>query len=138
MAQRGRPRLHSNGGVTVSIDGFSECLMSLAEDCVTRDEEALVKSVRRAAHTTSDELRNGALTPAMTGEYAAGWRSKTELGIGHIKSTIYNAKKPGLTHLLEKGHEIFVQGEPTGHRTRAYPHIEPAYYKGAEKLKEGL
>lgn len=49
--------------------------------------------------------------------YADGWSYTKVDG----KTVIYNRLKPGLTHLLEKGHAL-----RKGGRTRAFPHIEPA------------
>jgi hypothetical protein len=126
---------YASGVVDVSIDGFGDALMEIVEDTVTHDDEQLRKDVSAAARATTDELRNGALTPAMTGEYAAGWAYETEEDIGHVKATVHNRRKPGLTHLLEKGHEKFVNGTDTGERVPAYPHIEPAYEVGADKLR---
>lgn len=123
------------GSVTVRIDGFSDTLMALAGDIVTQDDEQLRRDVQAAARATTDELRNGALTPAVTGEYAAGWGYETELELGHVRVTVHNKRKPGLTHLLEKGHEKFVNGVDTGERVPAYPHIEPAYEVGADRLR---
>lgn len=123
------------GSATIRIDSFAATLTEMAEGVVTQDDEQLRRDVRAAARTTTDELRNGALTPAVTGEYAAGWGYETELGVGHVKVTVRNKEKPGLTHLLEKGHEKFVSGVDTGERVRAYPHIEPAYEVGADRLR---
>ena len=102
---------------------------------MAQDEEQLRRDVQAAARATTDELRNGALTPAVTGEYAAGWGYETEVEVGHVRATVRNRKKPGLTHLLEKGHEKFVNGVDTGERVPAYPHIEPAYEVGADRLR---
>lgn len=133
-----RPKAQGSGQVTVGIDGFSAVLMEMAEDCVAANDEALKRNVQRAANATANELRNGALTPAVSGKYAAGWTKTTEKdGIGFVKAVIHNAKKPGLTHLLEKGHEKWVHGVDTGERVPAYPHIESAYEVGAQKLREG-
>lgn len=56
-------------------------------------------------------------SPKQKGRYASGWAVKREK-----KSVkIYNAKSPGLTHLLEFGH-----AKKNGGRTRAIPHIKPA------------
>lgn len=123
------------GSATVRIDALAATLTEMAEEVVTQDDEQLRRDVQAAARATADELRNGALTPAVTGEYAAGWGYETELGIGHVKATVHNKKKPGLTHLLEKGHEKFVNGVDTGERVPAYPHIEPAYEVGADRLR---
>lgn len=58
-------------------------------------------------------------SPKKTGEYAGGWKSRKE-GNGYV---IYNAKKPGLTHLLENGH-ITRNQYGTWKRTPAHPHIK--------------
>lgn len=123
------------GSATIRIYSFAATLTEMAEGVVTQDDEQLRRDVQAAARATTDELRNGALTPAVTGEYAAGWGYETELGVGHVKATVHNKRKPGLTHLLEKGHEKFVGGVDTGERVRAYPHIEPAYEVGADRLR---
>lgn len=123
------------GSATIRIDSFAATLTEMAEGVVTQDDEQLRRDVRAAARATTDELRNGALTPAVTGEYAAGWGYETELGVGHVRVTVHNKRKPGLTHLLEKGHEKFANGVDTGERVPAYPHIEPAYEVGADRLR---
>lgn len=132
------PKAQGSGQVTVGIDGFSAVLMEIAEDCVSANDEALRRNVQLAGNATANELRNGALTPAVSGEYAAGWSKTTEKdGIGFVKVVIHNKKKPGLTHLLEKGHEKWIHGVDTGERVPAYPHIESAYEVGADRLRRG-
>ena len=55
------------------------------------------------------------------GHYADGWSIKAvEKGNGKFGFVIHNRKKPGLTHLLEKGHQL-----QNGGRARAIPHIKP-------------
>lgn len=72
-----------------------------------------------------------------TGKYASGWTSQTETGRVSAQGTIYNAKVPGLPHLLEHGHAL--RG---GGRSRAFPHIakvEEALVKEFEsKVKSRL
>lgn len=131
-------RAYSVSMVSADGDGFADAIMEMAQETADEDERLLKKNVREAAKATRNELRNGALTPAMTGGYASGWSFQTEEGVGFIKVKIGNAKKPGLTHLLEHGHAKFIHGVPTGGRVRAYPHIEPAFVIGAEKLGGGL
>ena len=43
-------------------------------------------------------------SPKLTGDYAKGWRVKTEKGKGWISNIIHNATDYQLTHLLEKPH----------------------------------
>lgn len=54
-----------------------------------------------------------------SGDYAGGWKSRKD-GNGYV---IFNGKKPGLTHLLEKGHVTRNQ-YGTWKRTPAHPHIK--------------
>lgn len=54
------------------------------------------------------------------GHYADGWSVKAvKSRNGKFSFTIHNRKKPGLTHLLEKGHQL-----QQGGRAEAYPHIK--------------
>jgi len=52
--------------------------------------------------------------------YASGWRSKVEEGRMGAKATLYNAKVPGLPHLLEHGH-----AKRGGGRVSGRVHIKP-------------
>ena len=66
--------------------------------------------------------------------YANGWTYKvTGLGL-NLVLTVYNKSKPGLTHLLENGHQVYDwHGKPHG-RTRAIKHIKPAQNKALAEL----
>lgn len=59
------------------------------------------------------------LSPADTGRYAKSWAVKKEKG----RYIVYN-KKPGLTHLLENGHDIIRNERKVG-RVQGRPHIKP-------------
>lgn len=78
--------------------------------------------------TVDEVMKNGAqqakkalqqLSPADTGKYAKSWAVKKEKG----RYIVYN-KKPGLTHLLENGHDIIRDGKKVG-RVQGRPHIKP-------------
>ena len=69
--------------------------------------------------------------------YADGWRY-TVRGKGlALVLTVYNATKPGLTHLLENGHMILIRGKNFG-RSKAFKHIEPAEKNVIDKLMKRL
>lgn len=124
------------GSARVSIEGFSETLAQMASEVADEDRELLKRRVREAARATKSAVQEG--SPRRTGVYADGWRMRVEEDSDeHVTGTVWQGKKPGLTHLLEKGHEQFFMGHDTGHRSRAFPHIEPAYEVGAQKLREG-
>lgn len=50
-------------------------------------------------------------SPKDKGEYARNWAVKKEAG----KATVYNKKTYRLTHLLENGHDVVVNGVKVGH-----------------------
>ena len=64
-------------------------------------EEAAATGIKKVSKTTPAKLKER--SPRKTGEFAGGWRVK-RVSNKHI--IVYNAKQPGLTHLLEKGHAI--------------------------------
>lgn len=59
-----------------------------------------------------------------TGKYAKGWRTDIERKRLETNVTIYNAKLPGLPHLLENGH-----ANRNGGRTPGRVHIAPVEEK---------
>ena len=56
--------------------------------------------------------------------YADGWTVRKQKSGGRLEVTIYNRKKPHLTHLLEYGHL-----KKGGTRVKGIPHIEPVQKK---------
>lgn len=86
------------------------------------------KAALKASKHTASTLRSN--SPKKTGDYASGWRSKK---VGDKESVVYNAKMPGLTHLLENGH-VVVNAKGQVGRANGIKHIEPAAEEGAEKF----
>ena len=71
-------------------------------------------------------------SPARSGRYAKSWAVKKEKG----RYIVYN-KKPGLTHLLENGHDIIRDGRKIGHAP-AQPHIKPVEEMITDKIVKEL
>ena len=91
--------------------------------------------------TVDEVMKNGAqqakkaltqLSPADTGKYAKSWAVKKERG----RYIVYN-KKPGLTHLLENGHDIIRNGRKVG-RVVGRPHIKPVEEMVSENIIKEL
>lgn len=80
--------------------------------------DGVLKAQDEVAEKVLADLKSS--SPKRKGKYARGWTIKRE----NKKVKIYNAKSPGLTHLLEFGH-----AKKNGGRTRAIPHIKPAEEK---------
>ncbi len=87
------------------------------KDAADRDVESSVQTVSK---TTKQMIR--AASPRRHGGYGKGWSVKREQNNrGKHSVVIYNRKKPGLTHLLEKGH-----AKRGGGRVAGREHIAPA------------
>ena len=110
-------------------EGFSEELVNLARSFVNEEQEKVVAAVRKGADVTKQQLVQ--TSPSDSGDYAAGWRRSSKVTFDHIEASVYQAKKPGLPHLLEKGH-----GGP--HPAPAHPHIESAYEIGVATIESEL
>lgn len=65
--------------------------------------------------------------------YADGWTTRYETGRYSQQGIIYNAKAPGLAHLLENGHAL-----RNGGRSRAIPHIAPVEEKISEEFYKAV
>ena len=76
------------------------------------------------------KMRVKQLSPSRTGDYAGGWSMRTKRRKGRIEVVVYNAKAPGLTHLLEKGH--VVRKKNGDGRSKPIPHISTAQEEADE------
>ena len=107
--------------LTVGADKFAASLENILSGVETNISECIVKPVSTAVRYGAKVARWSA--PMRTGEYCSGFTSKTDrTGKRHCIGTVYNKKKPGLVHLLEKGHNRVVNGVVVG-RAKAYPHM---------------
>lgn len=134
-----RVRSSDAGAISVAV---SKILTEYSEDVAetaARVSKEVAKEVAQDLKATSPKAaRNG-------GAYASGWAVKTEKSsmMRGGSSVVYNAKMPGLTHLLEKGHVVLNQhGAPrragAKRRVDGIPHIAPAAEKGAEEFERRM
>lgn len=128
--------------VTCEAGDFYENVMQIFEAFVQEAEEDLQEDVYAAADDAVSDLKEAigkwsqledidgreALT------YEKGWVAyKYAMRDGHVESVAANKTAPSLTHLIEKGHELFIYGHDTGRRTKPRPHIKEAFEKSANK-----
>lgn len=116
----------------VSIDGLAD---AVAKELAAYNQDVadgVKKEVKQVAREMVQELKQ--TSPKDSGDYAAGWRDKTEFESAEdIRERVYNAKKPQLTHLLEDGH-----AKQNGGRVNGKPHIRPAKQEAEKKLTNGI
>lgn len=70
--------------------------------------------------------------------YINSFRSKVDNDSYYVTSITLSNKMYQLTHLLENGHYLVYMGRPTGRRTRAFPHWEPAEAEITKLLEEKI
>lgn len=118
------------------LDGLEAAVKANLANYAGSVTDVLKEACASAAKSCLADIK--ANSPKLTGEYRKGWKLKIikndALGVEY---RVYNAKKPYLTHLLEKGHV-----KVNGGRVEAIPHIRPAEERAAQQLvqliEEGL
>jgi hypothetical protein len=125
--------------VPCDIDRFAatigQLLGDVAESCGDEMEKCVRRAVRKGARELRGERTEGiGRDPAnhpWSDEYRKGFSSRTERDGLNTTGEVGNKVKPGLVHLLEKGHLTL-----TDRRTRAYPHMEPTFRDMEEDFVE--
>ena len=111
--------------------GIDQVLGDIPKSCAMKLGKAVQQSTRKAAR----ELRNGTYRSgglhAWSDDYLGGFKSHTKVGGMAPEGEVGNSTKPGLVHLLEKGHLTMA-----GRRTNAYPHMAPAFNDMEEDFME--
>lgn len=90
--------------------------------------DVLEEEAQKAAKKAAKQLKE--TSPKKTGEYARGWTSKYDKATK--TAIVYNAKKPGVAHLLEHG----FQGRSGVHP--AIVHIAPVEEAANDEFVEAV
>lgn len=115
--------------VEVSPDGFSAALGGILSDIDYDVAECIEEPVRKCSKDARDMLRSE--SPKRTGGYAQGWAYTMKGKSKRVFGEVGNKRKPGLAHLLEKGH-----AKVGGGRVAAIPHIDPVAQRVFDELEE--
>jgi len=107
-------------------------MTEILDGYVEEIRDAIQTETSKAAKDTAQRLRS--TSARKTGEYREGWRSKRTTQSGAVT---YNAKMPGLTHLLEKGH-LIVNKKGTFGRVPGDHKIADAEQWGADEFERRL
>lgn len=131
MAKAKVNRISGVHEITCDPSMFAKSIASLIGDVPMLCGEGLEKAVRKSIKRTAKQLRNGEFGNAgkhkWSDEYMAGFSSAMTREGMTPEGEVGNKAKPGLVHLLEKGHVTL-----TSRRTQAYPHMAPAFDSMAE------
>lgn len=97
-------------------------------------QEGITKAAEDVAKQGASELKSK--SPKRTGKYSKGWRVDKRSGKGFVHTTIYNATRWQLTHLLEKPH-LLRNGKKSTPKVHIQP-VEEKCIKNFEKKVENI
>lgn len=107
-------------GSRIAVGDLARAVNEAMSEYRDLTEQALKSAVTQVAKETMDIAKEK--SPSLSGRYKKGWTTKkTTDASGQISITVHNRARPGLTHLLEKGH-----AKRGGGRVSGVPHIAPA------------
>ena len=121
---------------SIKIDGLGSEIAELMKEYAADVACEMKAEAKEIAKETAKELKETSQegSGSYKGHYKDGWTQKTESeNTTSIGIRVYNKKKPGLTHLLEKGH-----AKRGGGRVNGIPHIAPAEKQAAEEYERRL
>ena len=115
---------------------MNDSIESQISDILNTYSEDIKKTVERVGKNVAKDCVNDVKSRATSifkgeGGYAKGFKSKKLKEGAYV---VYNATKPGLTHLLENSH---ITGKGTG-RYAGRPHIKPAEQKAVKEYEDKL
>lgn len=120
----------------INIGEMASEIAALMEEYASEVSQDVKAEAKAVAKEAVKELKQTSPqgTGSKKGHYKDGWASKVEKeNAVSIGIRIYNKKKPGLTHLLEKGH-----AKRGGGRVEGKKHIEPAERTAAAAYERRL
>lgn len=119
----------------VTKDNLASVIESIFDDVIEGSQDGMNKAIHRAALDSVKALKSESNEKVkLTGKYAKGWRTKSRTdNVTGQSETLYNASKPGLTHLLEHGHAT-----RNGGRVAGRPHIAPVEAELVEALPDEI
>ena len=107
----------------VKIDGLADAISDSLREYADLTVDILDKVGKEVARKGVKDLKKTSPkgVGSQKGHYADSWAVRSQKPKRSRSSNlIYNKEKPGLTHLLENGHQL-----RQGGRAKPIPHIEP-------------
>lgn len=113
------------------MDNLTAQLNSILTRYTDNIDELFDQIMKEAAEEAVEMLKDN--SPVRSGKYAKGWAIKKMQG----RYIIHNKTGYQLTHLLENGHDVVVNGRKVGHKD-PQTHIKPVEEWVQDELPERL
>ena len=104
----------------VTPDNFAAAIEAVLKDYADDVDKNMKAAVKDVTALGAKVLKGNPGGFGGSGKYSKGWTSTVETGRLSAQGTVYNAKLPGLPHLLENGH-----AKRGGGRVPGKVHIAP-------------
>lgn len=119
----------------VTLENFDKAVSDILKEYAEEEGLIVEETIKVVAQSGVRALRSEARSKFKrhTGDYASGWKVKMEHKINETSAVIYNARVPGLPHLLEYGH-----AKVGGGRVAGRAHIKPVEDEIIRKLDKEL
>lgn len=97
-----------------TVDTLASDIQQILSEYVGDVENLTAETVKQIGQKGVQALKSSSDVFGGTGKYRSGWSSKVEETRSGARATLYNAKVPGLPHLLEYGHALRGGGRVSG------------------------
>lgn len=131
--------------IKVNVDNLHEEIMKILMTYGEDGSKAVNMAVREEAAEIRQKIRQNASAAGIRGRhYKGGWQIKESYRPYGLQCTVYNGSRPGLAHLLEKGHNVKPAPKRAGRKAyvQAMEHIAPATsdmdFKLIDKIENNL
>lgn len=114
----------------IRIDEFEKTIADILTEYGDEATKAVKETIPEVGKEVTGKIRSASPRSKGAGKhYKNGWRMKVYKDPLKVSAVIANQLKPGLTHLLEKGHQ-----KRNGGWVEGIPHIKPAEEWGNEEV----
>lgn len=121
-----------------TIEKLSDSIKDLLDDYAETIDKDVNEVTKKVAQKGAKAIAESARSMfGGSGNYASGWTSQTENKRWAASAVIYNAKAPGLAHLLENGHATVNGGRVPG-RAHVAPVEELIIKEYEEAVKNAI
>lgn len=120
-------------GKKITVDQLGAAVAEILNEYAGEITKNIPEITERVGKTGVQALKNSTKATVKGNKYWKGWKDEFERNRFGATVTLYNAKLPGLPHLLEHGH-----AKQNGGRTAPKVHIAPVEEKLIDEFERTI